>query len=506
MRQIERDQLAHAYLFSGPRGVGKTTMARLLAKAANCLARTGAEACGACAACEAIQNGSAMDVVEIDAASHTGVDNVRENIIENVRFAPVVLKKKIFIIDEVHMLSKGAFNALLKTLEEPPGYALFILATTELHKVPETIVSRCERYDFTTIPAEQIIDRLKKIAKAEKVKADVAVLGEIARRSEGCARDAETLLGQVLALGEKNVTLDIAQTVLPMVDMTHVLSLLAAMVKGDATLGLNTVQGMMDRGVDVKTVLEELLALLRSVLLSQVGERPLTGTYTKEQGEEIEALTSGVAANRVRVLLDIVLKAMEERRDFTLPQLALELMVVDGVRDANNITFAVHPVAIATGGTLMVNGADASHDPTHRLVDGPGAKVVSVSPAIDLAMSDSAVTASSLPEEMIAPLTLADVKKHWPSFQKTLRVRHASLPLALEGSEPIRMEGTTVMVKVAFEFYAETVNHPKNSQFLAQLLSELLGRRVGVQALFQNVSMEPNVLRVLEAFGGEVVG
>lgn len=397
------------------------------------------------------------------------------------------------------MLSKGAFNALLKTLEEPPGYALFILATTELHKVPETIVSRCERYDFTTIPAEQIIDRLKKIAKAEKVKADVAVLEEIARRSEGCARDAETLLGQVLALGEKNVTLDIAQTVLPMVDMTHVLSLLAAMVKGDATLGLNTVQGMMDRGVDVKTVLEELLALLRSVLLSQVGERPLTGTYTKEQGEEIEALTSGVAANRVRVLLDIVLKAMEERRDFTLPQLALELMVVDACQSGRSTT--------SPHGGERVRESPSDID----LADGPGARVVSKPAMMDVPMTASvtinpAVTASSLSEEMIAPLTLADVKKHWPSFQKTLRVRHASLPLALEGSEPIRMEGTTVMVKVAFEFYAETVNHPKNSQFLAQLLSELLGRRVGVQALFQNVSMEPNVLRVLEAFGGEVVG
>jgi len=270
-----------------------------------------------------------MDVVEIDAASHTGVDNVRENIIENVRFAPAVLKKKIFIVDEVHMLSKGAFNALLKTLEEPPAYVLFILATTELHKVPETIVSRCERYDFTTIPAEQIIERLKMIAKAERVKVDVAVLEEIARRSEGCARDAETLLGQVLTLGEKQVTLEVAQTVMPMVDMIHVLSLLAAMVQGDAAAGLRTVQTITDRGVDMKTTLDALLALLRSILLARVGDRVLTGAYPLEQMKEIDLIVSGASVARLRTLLDLVLTAIEERREFTIPSLALELMLVD---------------------------------------------------------------------------------------------------------------------------------------------------------------------------------
>src|SRR3989338_10226564 len=180
-QQIVSNTLAHAYLFSGSRGLGKTTVSRLLAKAINCTSRVegSAEPCEQCTMCIAITNSRSIDVVEIDAASHTGVDNVRENIIENVRFAPAVLKKKIFIVDEVHMLSKGAFNALLKTLEEPPAYVLFILATTELHKVPETIVSRCERYDSTTIPAEQIIERLKMIAKAERVKVDVAVLGRL---------------------------------------------------------------------------------------------------------------------------------------------------------------------------------------------------------------------------------------------------------------------------------------------------------------------------------------
>ncbi len=494
--QLERNQLAHAYLFSGPRGVGKTTVARLLAKAANCTERNGAEACGACTACEAIANGSAMDVVEVDAASHTGVDNVRENIIENVRFAPAALKKKIFIIDEVHMLSKGAFNALLKTLEEPPAYALFILATTELYKVPETIVSRCERYDFTTIPAEQIIERLKMIAKAEKVKVDAAVLEEIARRSEGCARDAETLLGQVLALGEKQITLEVAQTVMPMVDMAHVLSLLASMVQSDVAAGLRTVEIMTDRGVDMKTTLDELLALLRSVLLSRVGDRTLAGTYTKEHIKEIDVIVSGTSVDRLRALLDLVLKAIEERREFTVPSLALELMLVDA---------CVEPENRRIGELENVRTPNAHA----TLPDGPGARVVEAVRVIDTAP----VVIPTIPPTIVATMSepttfiaLETIKKHWPTFQKNLRARHASLPLALEASEPIRVEGNMVMVKVAFEFYAETVNQSKNNQFLGTMLSEILGQSVGIQALFQNVATEPSVLRVLEAFGGEVVG
>ncbi len=183
MRQLEEGQTAHAYLFSGPRGVGKTTTARLLAKAVNCEAPEGIEPCGKCSSCEAITLGSAFDLIEIDAASHTGVDDVRDNIIERVRVAPTQLKKTVFIIDEVHMLSKSAFNALLKTLEEPPESVMFVLATTELHKIPDTIISRCQRYEFQTLSTELMSRRLLMLAKNEGVKIDDDVIAEVARRS-----------------------------------------------------------------------------------------------------------------------------------------------------------------------------------------------------------------------------------------------------------------------------------------------------------------------------------
>src|SRR3989339_403593 len=183
--QISSGSLAHAYLFTGPRGVGKTTTARLLAKIVNCLAVSDGEPCNTCESCKSIVSGQALDVYEIDAASHTDVENIRENIIKSVRFAPYILKKKVYIIDEVHMLSTSSFNALLKTLEEPPSHALFILATTEIHKVPETIISRCQRFDFAKLSAEKIMARLAGLAEAEGVKVDKKALRLIALNANG---------------------------------------------------------------------------------------------------------------------------------------------------------------------------------------------------------------------------------------------------------------------------------------------------------------------------------
>ena len=232
--EIAAGKIAHAYIFSGPRGVGKTTLARVFAKSINCENRkeNESEPCNKCASCEDIATGRSLDLIEIDAASNRGINEIRE-LRERTRFAPVKSKYKVFIVDEVHMLTIEAFNALLKTLEEPPEYIIFILCTTEIHKVPETIISRCQRFDFKTIDIKEITKRLETIVKAEGIKADKKVLKNIAYHSEGHPRDAESLLAQVLALvtEDKKIDLEQLELILPSSDFDLVLKLIKSLAK-----------------------------------------------------------------------------------------------------------------------------------------------------------------------------------------------------------------------------------------------------------------------------------
>ena len=214
-REIEQNKLGHAYLFSGPRGVGKTTAARIFAKAVNCENPQKGEPCLKCASCVRIAQNQAIDLIEMDAASHRGVSEIQEAVIDHIKYVPAALKYKVYILDEAHMLTDHAWNALLKTVEEPPEYAIFIFATTERHKVPATIVSRCQRFEFGRIEPKEVVNRLKELAKSEKVTVEDEVLFTIASKTEGCLRDAENLLGQLMSLGEKNITGEIASIIIP---------------------------------------------------------------------------------------------------------------------------------------------------------------------------------------------------------------------------------------------------------------------------------------------------
>src|ERR687898_1298725 len=234
---IKRDRLAHAFLLTGVRGVGKTSTARLIAKALNCVGPDGQggptiEPCGICEPCRAIAEGRHIDVVEMDAASHTGVDDVRE-IIEAVRYAAVSARFKIYIIDEVHMLSKNAFNALLKTLEEPPPHAKFVFATTEIRKVPVTILSRCQRFDLRRVDAEKLVGHLARICGEEKVEVEPEALAAIARAAEGSVRDSLSLLDQAIAHGAGTVTAQTVREMLGLADRAQVIDLFAAVMRGD---------------------------------------------------------------------------------------------------------------------------------------------------------------------------------------------------------------------------------------------------------------------------------
>ena len=278
--QVQTGRLSHAYLFTGTRGTGKTTCAKILARAANCLSPVDGNPCNQCENCRAVLEDAAMDVSEIDAASNNGVDNIRE-IREEVNYAPTALRLRTYIIDEVHMLSPGAFNALLKTLEEPPEHALFILATTEIHKVPATILSRCQRYDFRRISPAAIGDRLLTIARAENLSLSPEAALLLARLGDGSMRDAISLLDRCVA-GDTPIDLHHVQSCLGVAENQQLLSLFSALCKKDAAQALTVFSQCYDQGRDMISLFDELLSLIRDIYLIQSvknADSTLTGSF-----------------------------------------------------------------------------------------------------------------------------------------------------------------------------------------------------------------------------------
>jgi len=261
---VAQERFAHAYLFTGPRGVGKTSAARILAKAIRCMKPVEGEPCNVCEACVSVNEGKSMDVIEIDAASNTGVDNIRE-LRENVEYMATVGKYRIYIIDEVHMLSTAAFNALLKTLEEPPPHVIFIFATTELHKVLPTIQSRCQRFDFRRIPFDEMIANLSTICEIEKVSIDDASLKTIALESEGCLRDAQSLLDQAIAFCGEKIKIEVLETALGLVGRTAYFKLYTEILNRDTAAALQSVHNMLTQGNDPKILLNRATQFYRDL-------------------------------------------------------------------------------------------------------------------------------------------------------------------------------------------------------------------------------------------------
>jgi DNA polymerase-3 subunit gamma/tau len=333
MNALKLGRVAHAYLFSGPRGTGKTSTARLLAKAVNCLAPDiASRPCNQCPICTAVNEARLMDLIEIDAASNTGVDDIRD-LRDKVGFRPAEARIKFYIIDEVHMLSNSAFNALLKTLEEPPGHVIFVLATTEPEKIPATITSRCQRFDFKRIKLEEMAQRLDHIVSEEGFKAERAALEFIARQGGGSMRDAISLLDQMVAYGGETITLELVQAVLGLVASQSVIELVEALIDRDLAKGLELINQVVNDGVDPRQFAREIIEHLRAVMLAKLGdgtsllnlpEETLAVIKTQAQRADI-ALIVQATGRFNEALVDIKAGMLP------IPQLPLELAFVETV-------------------------------------------------------------------------------------------------------------------------------------------------------------------------------
>jgi DNA polymerase-3 subunit gamma/tau len=331
---IERDRLAHAFLLTGVRGVGKTSTARLIAKALNCIGPDGTggptiDPCGVCEPCVAIAEGRHIDVIEMDAASHTGVDDVRE-IIEAVRYSAVSARYKVYIVDEVHMLSKNAFNALLKTLEEPPAHVKFLFATTEVNKVPVTVLSRCQRFDLRRIPAADLAAHFGAVARAEGVDVEDGALALIARAAEGSARDGLSILDQAIAHGPGGVTADQVRAMLGLSDRGAIRRLLGLILAGDSRAALAAVKEQYDLGVEPSALIRGLLESVHGITRAKVGgvEDPAQSVEEKAAFADWASRLSYAAVHR---LWQLLLKGLAEVHGAPMPLEAAEMALLRAI-------------------------------------------------------------------------------------------------------------------------------------------------------------------------------
>jgi len=450
--EIQSSKIAHAYLFCGPRAVGKTTISRVFSKAINCKKRKEGEfePCNKCESCESIFAGKSMDVIEIDAASHTGVDNVRENIITTARVAPSSSKYKVFIIDEVHMLSASAFNALLKTMEEPPAHAIFILCTTEIHKVPTTIISRCQRFDFKRIGVSEIVKRLSDIAQKEGIKIDRKILEDIARNSEGHMRDAESLLGQVISIGGKEVTQEEADLVIPRSDINEILNLIEALVKKDASSGIKIVNNLIDSGVDLKSFTTDLIEIFRKILISKINPS-LTEKLALEIGESLEIrlneVSRDLAIDRLILFINKTSEAREKFKNSFIIQLPLELAIAE-LCFAQNISNSQN--------NIQKNN---------------------VSPSTNIQP-----TASAIMKNNGLNIKKDEIVSKWSEVLVKIKKYNHSLSFVLRACEPIDVNGDQLCLAFKYKFHKDRVTNPEIKVLIEKVLAEVFGKKLIIKA------------------------
>ncbi len=475
---LTSDRIHHAYLFAGPRGTGKTTTARLLAKAVNCLAAEEQRPCNECAICRAVNEGRLIDLIEIDAASNTGVDDVRE-LREKVGFRPNEARYKVYVIDEVHMLSNAAFNALLKTLEEPPPHAIFVLATTEPHKIPVTVVSRCQRFDFHRIPVTQIVDRLVWMIEREHIGADREALALIARQATGSMRDAESLLDQLASYEEGSITVADVRSALGTGTSEAVMQVVEALAKGDVAQGLGAINAAVDEGADPRQFARQMVEHLRALLLLKLKSDVVLAHVTEDMRPRLETQAAGFSSSALVRAVRLFNQAAAEAKGGWQPQLPLEMAFVEAALPPETENPTSHspspparPSTPPPARQSSPSRVKSNPSPAHSASPASEAKAVrEPGPAYNsLATGDGSLSPEAL-------------RGRWPEFLNALRPRNLPLEALMRSCEPVAVEGDVVVLGFAHDFHRSRVEDEQNRQGIEEVLSELIGQRYRVRCV-----------------------
>jgi len=544
---IRAGRITHAYLFAGHRGTGKTTVARILAKALNCAQGPTPNPDNTCLACQGINQGNSLDVIEIDGASHTQVDHIRD-LKEKIVLAPAAGRYKVYIIDEVHMLSTSAFNALLKTLEEPPPHAVFVLVTTEPHKIPATVASRCQRFDFRRVPLAEIEARLRRIAQAEGFAIEDRALRHIARLADGSVRDAESILDQLSAYKDEGITTADILTILGAPAEEALFALVDAVLRRDAVEVLRIGSALIDEGKESRQIMRTLLEHFRDLLVVKVAEQPAGVLDTTS--ERLTALQRQAGATELPDILravKILSDADVEARSHSQPRLLLEISLIRLARPEMDPTIeglqarvqALEGRAGPARPARPATDAAAAEAPRPREHKTPpaGKPVRRETPKADAAAAPTPAAAASAPAPAAAPpagaslaVTLQDVRNRWARvLEEVKRIRMFCHALLIEGV-PMEVRGETLIVSLrsGYNFHVDSLHRPENRAVVEQALERVFGRRLhlrcqvqqdlagtapaaavtapgGSEALPPAEEPDPLVTRAVELFGGEVV-